>query len=201
MYMDGIGVPQDDTEAVKWFRRAADQGNADAQYGLGIMYSNGRGVPQNDVEAVKWFRLASDKGNVLAQGRLTPPARLAAVEQLAKADQGDVTAQSQLGFMYANGKGVPQDYVEAVKWLLLAANQGDARAQFNLGIMYHSGRGVPQDAAEAVKWYHLSASQGFAPATKTLDLIIIYAPGSRMNSAADDGLKRAREWKPTRRWN
>ena len=51
-------------------------------------------------------------------------------------------AQSILGVMYANGRGVPQDYAEAVKWYRLAADQGDAEAQHNLGVMYASGEGV-----------------------------------------------------------
>ena len=49
------------------------------------------------------------------------------------ADQGDATAQYDLGLMYAKGQGVPQDYAEAVKWFRKAADQGDASAQYNLG--------------------------------------------------------------------
>ena len=56
-------MPQDDTEAVKWFRRAADQRDTDAQYNLGNMYREGEGVPQDDTEAVKWYRCAADQGN------------------------------------------------------------------------------------------------------------------------------------------
>ena len=51
--------------------------------------------------------------------------------------------------MYFHGKGVPQDYAEAVKWFRLAADQGDAGAQSILGVMYDEGHGVPQDYAEA----------------------------------------------------
>ena len=61
-YADGLGVPnpsQDDVEAVRWFRVAADQGFADAYFNLGVMYTNGRGVPQDDVEAYKWLNLAT----------------------------------------------------------------------------------------------------------------------------------------------
>ena len=60
------------------------------------------------------------------------------------ATQGDPFAQSFLGVMYENGRGVPQDYDEAVKWYRLAAAQGDAHAQYNLGVMYENGKGVPQ---------------------------------------------------------
>ena len=78
------------------------------------------------------------------------------------AEKGDMYAQSNLGLMYYNGDGVPQDYREAVKWYRLAAEQGDAKAQYNLGLMYENGYGVPQDYKEAVKWYRLAAEQGNA---------------------------------------
>ena len=67
MYANGEGVPQDDAEAVRWYRLAAEQGNAGAQLNLGAMYSNGEGVPQDDAEAVRWYRLAAEQGNAGAQ--------------------------------------------------------------------------------------------------------------------------------------
>ena len=71
----------------------------------------------------------------------------------ALAEAGVADAQYNLGVMYATGRGVTQDYAEAVRWYRLAAGQGDADAQYNLGVMYANGRGVSQDAAEAVRWY------------------------------------------------
>ena len=59
---NGYGVLQDDAEAVRWYRLAADQGHAKAQYNLGVMYDNGDGVPQDYAEAVSWYRLAADQG-------------------------------------------------------------------------------------------------------------------------------------------
>ena len=56
------GVPQDDTEAVQWYRLAAEQGYAKAQFNLGLMYAKGRGGPQDDTEAVRWYRLAAEQG-------------------------------------------------------------------------------------------------------------------------------------------
>jgi uncharacterized protein len=91
----GRGVPQSDTEAAKWFRRAADQGDALAQFYLGVMYNEGRGVPQDYAEAAKWYRLA--------------------------ADQGDAQAQYNLGLSYARGEGVTPDPIAAHMWLNLAA--------------------------------------------------------------------------------
>ena len=64
MYSQGLGVPEDDTEAVRWLRLAADQGRADAQFLLGTMYTNGSGVAQ-DTEAVRWLRLAADQGRAV----------------------------------------------------------------------------------------------------------------------------------------
>ena len=58
IYRKGVGVPQNDAEAVKWFRLAAEQGHPYAQQALGTMYLYGQGVPKNDAEAEKWLRLA-----------------------------------------------------------------------------------------------------------------------------------------------
>ena len=80
------------------------------------------------------------------------------------AEQGNATAQKNLGFMYHNGDGVSQDYKTAMKWFRLAAKQGHATAQYNLGLMYRNGRGVPQDNKTAVKWWKLAAEQGVAVA-------------------------------------
>ena len=66
MYDNGEGVPQDDAEAVRWYRLAADQGDARAQVILGGMYDNGRGVPQDDAEAVAWTRKAAEPGRATA---------------------------------------------------------------------------------------------------------------------------------------
>ena len=78
--------------------------------------------------------------------------------------------------MYDNGRGVPENDAEAVKWFWIAAEQGFARAQHNLGSRYNNGRGVPKNDAEAVKWYRLAAEQGFAPAQN--DLGLMYANGT-----------------------
>ncbi len=79
----------------------------------------------------------------------------------AAAERGSAEAQSNLGYMYAEGRGgLPRDDAEAVKWYRKAAEQGLALGQSNLGSMYQLGRGVPQDDAEAVRWYRKAAEQG-----------------------------------------
>jgi len=84
------------------------------------------------------------------------------------AEQGDAEAQNSLGDMYAEGKGVTQDYKEAVKWYTKAAEQGDADAQYSLAWMFDRGKEVPQDYKEAVKWYTKAAEQGHASAQYNL---------------------------------
>ena len=87
------------------------------------------------------------------------------------AEQGDSSAQHNLGLMYGNGWGVTQDYKEAVKWYKLAAEQGYSSAQYNLGNMYFNGQGVIQDYARAHMWWNLAASQGYKDAVNNRDII------------------------------
>ena len=85
------------------------------------------------------------------------------------ANQGDAAAQNSLGFMYANGEGVPKDDAEAVRWFRLAADQGLAEAQVVLGIMYANGRGVPKDSVLAHMWSNIAGANGNASARESRD--------------------------------
>ena len=76
------------------------------------------------------------------------------------ADQGLAMAQSNLGLMYDDGTGVPEDYTLAEQWFRKAAEQGYAEAQFNLGELYAEGDGVSLDYVEAYAWWNLAAAQG-----------------------------------------
>ncbi|MFP6810966.1 MAG: tetratricopeptide repeat protein, partial [Pseudohongiellaceae bacterium] len=87
------------------------------------------------------------------------------------AGQGSASGQSNLGSMYANGEGVPENDAEAVKWYRLAAEQGYAHAQSNLGSMYDNGRGVPQNNVRAYIWYSVAAAQGHEIATTNRNII------------------------------
>jgi TPR repeat protein len=80
------------------------------------------------------------------------------------AEQGEASAQYNLGLMFDNGQGVQQNYATAVSWYRRAAEQGHADAQNNLGVMYAQGRGVPQDHATAASWYQKAAEQDHATA-------------------------------------
>lgn len=102
MYTKGQGLPQDYTEAAKWYQKAADQGNSDAQFLLGYLYYEGQRVPQDYTEAIKWFHKA--------------------------AYHGDAIAQVLLGDIYADDQGAHYDYVQAHMWYNLAAANGSKYA-------------------------------------------------------------------------
>jgi len=67
MYYNGEGVPENDAEAVKWYRLAAEQGHASAQFNLGSMYELGDGVPQNNTRAYEWYSVSANQGIELAE--------------------------------------------------------------------------------------------------------------------------------------
>ena len=87
------------------------------------------------------------------------------------AEGGDTTAQWNLGVMYGNGEGVPQDDEEAVKWYTKAAEQGDVDSQNNLGLMYYNGEGVPKDLVQAYAWYDVAKANGQEKAKEWRDKI------------------------------
>jgi len=95
-----------------------------------------------------------------------------------RAEQGDPEAQYDLASMYFRGKGVPQDYAEAVRWYRKAAEKGYTRAENALGYVYYQGKGVPQDDAEAVRWFRKAADHGDANAQS--GLAFMYSQGKGM---------------------
>src|SRR6267378_491495 len=152
--------------ALRLIRPLANDGEAAAQFNLGLMYLTGNGVQRDDAAAVIWFRKA--------------------------AEQGYAFAQSNLGVMYRDGRGVPQDYTDAVMWFRKAAEQGHPVAKLYLGVMYAEGRGVPQDYVRAHMWISLSAAQGEQRAVKTLEMAERRMTPAQINEAQ----KLARDWKP-----
>ena len=86
------------------------------------------------------------------------------------AAQGNAAAQGNLGRMYANGEGVPEDDAEAVRWYRLAAEQGYAAAQLNLGVKYANGEGVSEDDVTAYAWLNIAAAQASRALTKARNI-------------------------------
>ena len=101
------------------------------------------------------------------------------------AQQGYASAQYNLGLMYDNGQGVPQDDKTAVKWYRLAAEQGYASAQFNLGVMYGMGTGIIQDWVYAHMWGIIAASNGNEDGAKLRDIAAEDMTPSQLEKAQD----------------
>ena len=164
------GSREDYPEAMRWFRMAADQGDARASYNIGVLYERGWGVAQDYSEAMRWYRKAADQGDVRAQfnigglyhngwGVAQNDAEATRWYRMA-ADQGDAAGQNNVGVAYSHGWGVAQDYSEAMRWYRKAANQGNPGAQFNIGVLYHGGWGVAQDEDQARAWITKVATSG-----------------------------------------
>lgn len=175
------------TEAYKWFKQAADQGDAKCQNGLGMLYKYGNGVEKDVKEAVKWFKLSADQNYASAQNNLgtmyekgngVPKDLNEAISWYRKAAiQGHEKAQNNIGYMYEYGLGVNKDYAEALEWYLKAADQGYSISQCNVGLMYENGLGIAKDYSEAAKWYRKSAEQGHARAQNNLGYLFLNGRG------------------------
>ena len=86
--------------------------------------------------------------------------------QITNEEDGNPTAQYNVGNLYLRGDGVLQDYAEAIVWFRLAAENGFAQAQTNLGLMYYMGFGLPKDRVYAHMWTNIGAMNGSADGTK-----------------------------------
>lgn len=194
-YREGYGTAVDHVEAVKWVRKAAEQGFARAQYDLGWMYQYGRGVERSDEKAAGWYLKAAEQGLARAQrnlgfmyeyGRGVERSDAKAAEWVLKAaEQGLADVQN---VMYKNGRGVEQYYVKTAGWYLKAAEQGYAEAQCNLGYMYANGTGVEQSYVKAAEWFLKAAEQGDADAQYHLG--VMYRDGTGVERSDE----KAAEW-------
>lgn len=145
IYAEGKQVKMDYAEAAKWYRKAAEQGIAKAQYNLAVLCEIGQGVPLDETEAAQWY--------------------------LKAAEQGYADAQYNLAGMYGLGRGVQRDPKTALDWYQKAAEQGDALARYNLAERYERGKDVAVDLVEALKWHSLAAEVGLSDAAKARDNI------------------------------
>ncbi|HEV2327512.1 MAG TPA: tetratricopeptide repeat-containing serine protease family protein [Verrucomicrobiae bacterium] len=154
----GKGTARDYKQAAKWFRKAAEQGHVNAEYHIGFLYFNGQGVKKDFGEAFKWFKTAADQnqrqaqcmlGVLYSQGQGVSQDNAEAVKWYRKAaEQGFFPAEDKLGVAYYLGdKGLPENFVEAYKWLALAAAQGDEEAA-EVREQFHDEM-TPEQIAEA----------------------------------------------------
>ncbi|HVO82572.1 MAG TPA: tetratricopeptide repeat protein [Terriglobales bacterium] len=162
----GVGVSQNDLDAIDYFRRSADLGYPPAQVVLGYFYDTGFRVTQNSTEAADWYKKAAKLDDRLAEwllGRLYftgngIPRDLSAAETWLQkaADQNDPFGEYLLGM----AKLERNDYPKAAELFRKAAVQGLPQAQQQLGELYKQGRGVNADKFEAYVWLLLSFEAG-----------------------------------------
>lgn len=168
-YYRGVGMPAaDSVQAAKCWRKAAEQGHAQAQNNLGRLCEETGG--DGYAEAIFWYAKAAEQGYLLAQFNLGVLYELgrgvsqdyerAAAWYRKAADQGYAVAQFNLGGMFRLGRGVRQNYSEAAAWYGKAAEQGLAEAQYNLGALCTLGQGMPRDLAQAAVWFRRAAALG-----------------------------------------
>ena len=160
-------------QALPLFREAAEAGNGEAAFYLGLMYDHGQGVPKDDAQVVSWYRKAAEAGHATSmanlgfmyrhgQGGLPKDDAQAVIWYRKAAEAGDATGMADLGFMYRHGQGgLPKDDAQAVSWYRTAAEAGDKLGMTDLGFMYENGLGgLPKDDAQAVSWYRKAADAG-----------------------------------------
>ena len=171
-------------QAVDTIKKAAEQGDASAQYKLGVLYIQVVGMMQNSARACYWYRKA--------------------------AEQGQTEAQYMLGLMFSKGEGVPQDFVQARQWwekaaakeaetgdtnVILSANGSfyfnlyvNGMAEYSLGELYSKGLGVSQDDDKARQWWEKAAAQHNPSAQVLVGSLYEHGEGVNKDCAT------AREW-------
>jgi hypothetical protein len=224
MYSNGYGVPEDRVQATEWYRKAAEQGYAEAQFALGWMYykRDVMGIdhdPESTSLSFYWRKRAADQGHegaalllarMLAEGVGTNEDEGEAAKWYRKAAElGNPLAQFELGAIYEYGIGVPQDYKQAVYWLRKAAEQDYKPAQLQLAETLVEGRIVPQDLVMAHLWVNLAVVGNFIDLCTSPPLCTSaqgrYKDAVRLRDVITENLnptqlaqaqKLAREWKP-----
>jgi hypothetical protein len=164
IYLDGLGVPPDASEAVNWFREAARQRDIEAEYNLGLALYEGKGVALDYRQSAEWFETA--------------------------AKQGYGPAAYNLGTMYEGGIGVSKDANQALAWYGTAAAEHLPEAMHELGSIYWSGRLGPRDPITAYAWLVLATQNGDHDATSDADEVgQALSPDQR-----EKALSRASQW-------
>jgi len=148
-YHSGVLLKNDEEEAFRLLKLAAEKGYVPAQESLGIYYAMGIGMDNPDLQAaLKWYTTAAQKGSL--------------------------DAATNIGSMYASGDGVPKDMATAIRWFRQAADAGGGSAAYNLALIYKHGDAVPRDEQQALSWLSKSADLDFIPAVRDVGIRAAY---------------------------
>jgi len=161
---------------IKKVTALASQGNAEAQYTLGVCYTFGLGVSQDNSKAAYWYQKCARQGFGMTKREKT---------LIKKAKKGDVVSQFNLSVNYMQGGyGFYKNYDLAFYWANQAAQQGYAPAQCNLGLMYDLGWGTSVDYVEAEKWYDRAIAKGNKKAKLNLGTLYLKPDYSNYSKGA-----------------
>ena len=171
------------------FKKAADKGDANGLYNLGMCYMQGYGCMPDEDLAYKCFRTSAEAGHPEAINNIGGFYRDGIVvranpETAAKwfsksAELGNAYGMFNYALALQRGEGVEKDVAKAIELLKEASELGNAEAMNAYGMCFYSGSGVEKDPAEAVKWYRASAARGFAPAMDNLSSCYSLGTGVR----------------------
>ncbi len=182
--------------ALKHWLVLGEEGDAVAQYNVGVMYDEGTGVARNTERAADWWHRAAVQGHPLAQHNLAlflieraqeADLELAAHRLQQAASAGFAPSQYSLGKLFAAGLGVERDDERAFALFLQSGRAGFVKAQYSLGKLYRDGLGVEADAGESVSWFSQAAHQGYAKAQEKL--ATRYAEGEGVEKDLVEALK------------
>ncbi len=161
MYQEGKGVQQDDAEAVKWYRKAAEQGNAEAQYRL----------ERRNISITN----QTERSNMNTMKSFSKKKEIPFTEIVKRFAVGNTDTHCQRGMKFQIGTFFQYD-VKFAKEFQKAAEQGHIEAQYMLGLLYLLGKGVPESRYEATKWLRKAAEQGHSDARDLLAKILCEKP-------------------------
>jgi TPR repeat protein len=201
-YAEGQGGARDDAEAARWFERAAAAGVPAAQFNLSNLYEEGRGVPRDTRKAaalLEELALAGDAPSAFNLGQLYATGRDDFAQNYDQArrwytvaaNKGLASAQYNLGGLYAQGQGVPQDFSAAAGWLLKAAQQNHRKAQMDYGLMRWVGTGVERNREDGQQWLRRAAAdpQARQLVQERLVLLCSAAPDAVQKHACTESAK------------
>lgn len=167
---DGMVIPKNYTLAVKWFRKASEQGCKEATYYLSMCYENGYGgLKKNKTEAFEYKKKAAEQGHTESQlfvvkhylseyGGLNRSNATSYLQMLVA--KGVLEAEYYMGTFYYEGVGVAKDNEKGLQMLRNAAEKGYDESWYYLSRIYYEGIGMPKNKEEAAKCYRVLADKG-----------------------------------------
>ncbi|KAG9289248.1 hypothetical protein G9A89_007493, partial [Geosiphon pyriformis] len=185
-YEYGLGTTKNVEKAFGLYSKAAEAGNTNTQYNLALCYANGKGTKRNEEKAFELYSIAAEAGDLDAQYAIAR-----------SAEAGNIAAQTNLGFCYANGKGTKRNeekafglYSKAAEAgntnaqynLALSAEAGDEDAQYAIGRCYKNGEGTTKNEEKAFEFYSKPIEAGSLVAQLRFEHYYLNGNPSRQNN-------------------